>query len=222
MEETPKVHASRKHKSSSRHREHRARREHSRSSRNNDDVNESPKIEKHEGGSGENLAIQVQKVEGNQEVPDPMNDGKSDEKIQKGILGYMDRELKVKSYSDPPRSPAQRSIRSRGSDKSPKHKRSKSESRRRRERKILAAGEMEARQANETLMRYLKQCSDLNDASLSGDLEISENLEDRKVSRKTKSQREKKSFRLMGEYFSTSPNLPSSFVIFLLKTVKID
>lgn len=199
MEETPKVHSKGKHKSSSsRHREHR-RREHSRSSRNNDDVNESPKIEKVDNGSGENLSVQNDE---NQEVPETApTDVKTDEKIQKGILGYMDRELKVKSYSDPPRSPAQRSIRSRGSDKSPKHKRSKSESRRRRERKILAAGEMEARQANETLMRYLKQCSDLNDASLSGDLEISENLEDRKVSRKTKSQREKKSFRLMGEYF---------------------
>lgn len=101
-----------------------------------------------------------------------------------------------------PRSPAQRSTRSRASsDKSPKHKRSKSESRRRRERKLQAAGELEVRQANETLMRYLKQCSDLNDASgsLSGDLEISENLDDRKVHRKTKSQREKKSFRLIGE-----------------------
>lgn len=101
-----------------------------------------------------------------------------------------------------PKSPAQRSTRSRASsDKSPKHKRSKSESRRRRERKLQAAGELEVRQANETLMRYLKQCSDLNDASgsLSGDLEISENLDDRKVHRKTKSQREKKSFRLIGE-----------------------
>lgn len=103
---------------------------------------------------------------------------------------------------EPPRSPAQRSNRSRASsDKSPKHKRSKSESRRRRERKLQAVGEMEVRQANETLMRYLKQCSDLNDASgsLSGDLEISENLDDRKVHRKTKSQRERRSFRLIGE-----------------------
>jgi hypothetical protein len=137
---------------------------------------------------------------------------KSDDKLQKGILTYMDRQLKGTSVAtstntnnnnnntlEPPRSPAQRSNRSRASsEKSPKHKRSKSESRRRRERK---AGELEVRQANETLMRYLKQCSDLNDASgsLSGDLEISENLDDRKVHRKTKSQRERKSFRLMGE-----------------------
>lgn len=117
------------------------------------------------------------------------------------------RQLKVSNantLADMPKSPAQRSTRSRASsDKSPKHKRSKSESRRRRERKLQAAGELEVRQANETLMRYLKQCSDLNDASgsLSGDLEISENLDDRKVHRKTKSQREKKSFRLIGESF---------------------
>lgn len=119
------------------------------------------------------------------------------------------RQLKVSNtntLADMPKSPAQRSTRSRASsDKSPKHKRSKSESRRRRERKLQAAGELEVRQANETLMRYLKQCSDLNDASgsLSGDLEISENLDDRKVHRKTKSQREKKSFRLIGEFFYT-------------------
>lgn len=117
----------------------------------------------------------------------------TDDKLQKGILGYMDRQLKVQSLSDPQKSPAQRSTRSRSSlDKSPRRKRSKSESRRRRERKIIAAGEMEVRQANETLMRYLKQCSDFNDASLSGDLEIPENLEDRRVHRKTKSQRERK------------------------------
>lgn len=109
------------------------------------------------------------------------------------------RQLRVSNADNMPKSPAQRSRAS--SDKSPKHKRSKSESRRRRERKLQAAGEMEVRQANETLMRYLKQCSDLNDASgsLSGDLEISETLDDRKVHRKTKSQREKKSFRLIGE-----------------------
>ncbi|XP_055626874.1 probable serine/threonine-protein kinase MARK-A [Toxorhynchites rutilus septentrionalis] len=117
----------------------------------------------------------------------------TDDKLQKGILGYMDRQLKVQSLSDPQKSPAQRSTRSRCSlEKSPRRKRSKSESRRRRERKIIAAGEMEVRQANETLMRYLKQCSDFNDASLSGDLEIPENLEDRRVHRKTKSQRERK------------------------------
>uniref|UniRef100_A0A182NZY5 Uncharacterized protein n=1 Tax=Anopheles epiroticus TaxID=199890 RepID=A0A182NZY5_9DIPT len=123
--------------------------------------------------------------------------GPNDEKLQKGILGYMDRQLKVQSLSDPQKSPAQRSTRSRSSlEKSPRRKRSKSESRRRRERKILAAGEMEVRQANETLMRYLKQCSDFNDASLSGDLEIPEHLEDRRVHRKTKSQRERKLHQL--------------------------
>lgn len=118
----------------------------------------------------------------------------TDDKLQKGILGYMDRQLKVQNVTDPPRSPAQRSTRSRSSnEKSPRRKRSKSESRRRRERKILAAGELEVRQANETLMRYLKQCSDFNnDASLSGDLEIDENYEDRRVHRKTKAQRQKK------------------------------
>lgn len=115
--------------------------------------------------------------------------------------------INIESESKLTKSPAQRSNRSRASsEKSPKHKRSKSESRRRRERKLQAAGEMEVRQANETLMRYLKQCSDLNDASgsLSGDLEISENLDDRKVHRKTKSQREKKSFRLIGEFIKIS------------------
>ncbi|XP_050080481.1 uncharacterized protein LOC126568106 [Anopheles maculipalpis] len=123
--------------------------------------------------------------------------GPTDDKLQKGILGYMDRQLKVQSLSDPQKSPAQRSTRSRSSlEKSPRRKRSKSESRRRRERKILAAGEMEVRQANETLMRYLKQCSDFNDASLSGDLEIPEHLEDRRVHRKTKSQRERKLHQL--------------------------
>jgi transmembrane protein 237 len=128
------------------------------------------------------------------EAPANTETKKTDEKLQKGILGYMDRQLKVQSISEPPRSPAQRSTRSSRSsqEKSPRPKRSKSESRRRRERKIIAAGEMEVRQANETLMRYLKQCSDFNDASLSGDLEINENVEDRRVHRKTKSQREKK------------------------------
>jgi len=88
---------------------------------------------------------------------------------------------------------AQRSLRSRSSfDKSPRRKRSKSESRRRRERKLIAAGEMEVRQANETLMRYLKQCSDMHDASLSGELEIDQSLEERRVHRKTKSQRDKR------------------------------
>lgn len=183
MEDTPKVHSKHKRSSSkSRRRD---------SSRKPDDAVDA-------GTSGEAIVKEpVEQVSINVE-----NETKKDEKIHKGILGYMDRQLKVQPGVEPPRSPAQRSNRSRASsDKSPKHKRSKSESRRRRERKLQAAGEMEVRQANETLMRYLKQCSDLNDASgsLSGDLEISENLDDRKVHRKTKSQREKKSFRLIGE-----------------------
>lgn len=186
MDETPKVHSKSKHKrtsSKSRRRD---------SSRKNDGADA--------GTSGENLDV----VGKDQQEPSISieNETRKEEKVQKGILGYMDRQLKP-SNVEPPRSPAQRSNRSRASsDKSPKHKRSKSESRRRRERKMQAAGEMEVRQANETLMRYLKQCSDLNDASgsLSGDLEISENLDDRRVNRKTKSQREKKSFRLIGEF----------------------
>lgn len=192
MDETPKVHSKSKHKrSSSKTREHRKRD----SSRRKDEGMEA-------GVSGENLTI-VTNENSEQPTITIECETKKDEKIQKGILGYMDRQLKVQQPNvDPPRSPAQRSNRSRASsDKSPKHKRSKSESRRRRERKLQAVGEMEVRQANETLMRYLKQCSDLNDASgsLSGDLEISENLDDRRVNRKTKSQRERKSFRLIGE-----------------------
>lgn len=192
MEETPKVHSKSKHKrTSSKSREHRRRD----SSKKNEDGAEA-------GVSGETVnPVAKEPIE--QPSISIENETKKDEKIHKGILGYMDRQLKVQPGVEPPRSPAQRSNRSRASsDKSPKHKRSKSESRRRRERKLQAAGEMEVRQANETLMRYLKQCSDLNDASgsLSGDLEISENLDDRKVHRKTKSQREKKSFRLIGEF----------------------
>lgn len=123
--------------------------------------------------------------------------------IQKGILGYMDREIKTlkkpQSLSDPTASPAQRSTRSRSSiEKSPRQKRSKSESRRRRERKLIAAGEMEVRQANETLMRYLKQCSEINDASLSGELEIDKSIDDRRVHRKTKSQRERRGNHAVG------------------------
>lgn len=116
-------------------------------------------------------------------------------KIHKGILGFMDREIKSQrkppqSLSDPTASPAQRSIRSRSSiEKSPRQKRSKSESRRRRERKLIAAGELEVKQANETLMRYLKQCTEINDASLSGELEIDKSLDDRRVHRKTKRER---------------------------------
>ncbi|XP_017491078.1 PREDICTED: protein bunched, class 2/F/G isoform-like [Rhagoletis zephyria] len=147
-----------------------------------------------------------------------------DASFHRGILGFMDRELKhssptpsalsvgsgsaasgggggggsgtvrkLQSLSDPQASPAQRSVRSRSSlEKSPRRKRSKSESRRRRERKLIAAGEMEVRQANETLMRYLKQCSEMNDASLSGELEIDQNFDERRVHRKTKSQRDKR------------------------------
>lgn len=186
------MHSKSKHKrtsSKSRHRE---------SSRKNDDGADA-------GTSGENVNVEptVAAVTDQPSISIENETTKKDEKIHKGILGYMDRQLKVQPGIEPPRSPAQRSNRSRASsDKSPKHKRSKSESRRRRERKLQAAGEMEVRQANETLMKYLKQCSDLNDASgsLSGDLEISENLDDRKVHRKTKSQREKKSFRLIGEW----------------------
>lgn len=191
MEEAPKVHSKTKHKrASSKSREHRRRD----SSKKNDDADA--------GTSGDTK--KVAPIESNDQVPTITveREVKSDEKLQKGILGYMDRQINAQPGVEPPRSPAQRSNRSRASsDKSPKHKRSKSESKRRRERKLQAAGEMEVRQANETLMRYLKQCSDLNDASgsLSGDLEISENLDDRRVHRKTKSQREKKSFRLIGK-----------------------
>lgn len=123
----------------------------------------------------------------------------SDDKIKKGILGYMDRQMKphmkAQSLSDPQVSPGQqRNSRSRSSnEKSPRRKRSKSESRRRRERKLIAAGEMEVRQANENLMKYLKQCTNGNDISLSGELEIDKSLEDRKVYRKTKAQRDRKS-----------------------------
>lgn len=126
------------------------------------------------------------------------------EKLQTGILTYMDREMKThrkppQSLSDPTASPAQRSTRSRSSlEKSPRRKRSKSESRRRRERKMIAAGELEVRQANETLLRYLKQCTEINDASLSGELEIDKSIEDRRVHRKTKSQRERRTLHSGG------------------------
>ena len=151
----------------------------------------------------------------------------ADASFARGILGFMDRELKQssptpsalsagsggggvtrkhQSLSDPTASPAQRSIRSRSSlEKSPRRKRSKSESRRRRERKLIAAGEMEVRQANETLMRYLKQCSEMNDASLSGELEIDQSLEERRVHRKTKSQRDKRG-HIISEYISRYKN----------------
>lgn len=77
-------------------------------------------------------------------------------------------------------------------EKLPRRKAPKSESRRRRERKMIANGEMEVQQANETLMRYLRQCTEINDASLSGELEIDNSYDDRKVYRKTRSQREKR------------------------------
>lgn len=100
---------------------------------------------------------------------------------------------------DPTASPAQRSIRSRSSnEKSPRQKRSKSESKRRRERKLIAAGEMEVRQANETLMRYLKQCSDTNDVSLSGELEIDKSIDDR-FHRRSRLQKDNE-----GQYSSSS------------------
>lgn len=103
------------------------------------------------------------------------------------------QKLPNKSLSDPTASPAQRSIRSSRSsnEKSPRQKRSKSESRRRRERKLIAAGEMEVRQANETLMRYLKQCSNVSGVpDVSGELEIDKNLDDR-YHKRTRSQRER-------------------------------
>lgn len=134
---------------------------------------------------------------------------KTSDHIQKGILGYIDRQIvsqqrKNQSLSDPQGSPAQRSVRSRSSmERSPRMKRSKSESRRRKERKLIAAGEMEVRQANETLMKYLKQCSDVNDASLSGDLEIDKNADvHRHVLRKSRSQ------KMTGPSFRSVPGLP--------------
>lgn len=147
-----------------------------------------------------------------------------DDKIQKGILGYMDRQMKTQkktqSLSDPQGSPAIRSTRSRSSnEKSPRRKRSKSESRRRRERKLIAAGELEVRQANETLMRYLKQCSEINDASLSGELEIDKNLEDRKVYRKTKAQRNRRSHLITGK---TNGKMPQSDLATVLNELNDD
>lgn len=161
-------------------------------------------------------------------------EAENEDKLQKGILGYMDRQIKTpttplthsqpqpptpttvithkppQSLSDPQGSPAQRSNRSRSSNdnKSPRRKRSKSESRRRRERKLIAAGEMEVRQANETLMKYLKQCTQINDASLSGELEIDKNLEDnRKVYRKTKAQRDRRSILVTSKTNLNNNNL---------------
>ncbi|XP_037940741.1 uncharacterized protein LOC119673521 [Teleopsis dalmanni] len=142
--------------------------------------------------------------------------------IQEGIIGFVSREQKqqllttsahsildsggatrkLQSFSDPQASPAQRSLRCRNNfDKSPRRKRSKSESRRRRERKLIAAGEIEVRQANETLMRYLKQCSEMNDASLSGELEIDKNIDERKINRKSESQRSRRG-RLLSKIYT--------------------
>lgn len=142
-------------------------------------------------------------IKNNQDLPNETNalaDSSSVDKIHSGIIGYVDRDIHRghrKPLSDPTASPAQRSTRSRSSlEKSPRSKRSKSESRRRRERKMIAAGELEVRQANETLMRYLRQCTEINDASLSGELEIDKNIEDRRVHRKTRSQRERRNVQL--------------------------
>lgn len=128
-------------------------------------------------------------------------DSTSVDKIHSGIIGYVDRDIhrghRGKTLSDQTANSPQRSTRSRSSlEKSPRSKRSKSESRRRRERKMIAAGELEVRQANETLMRYLRQCTEINDASLSGELEIDKNIEDRRVHRKTRSQRERRNVQL--------------------------
>lgn len=123
------------------------------------------------------------------------------DKIHSGIIGYVDRDIHRghrKPLSDPTAaSSPQRSTRSRSSlEKSPHSKRSKSESRRRRERKMIAAGELEVKQANETLMRYLRQCTEINDASLSGDIDIDKSIDDRRVHRKTRSQRERRNMQL--------------------------
>ncbi len=160
-----------------------------------------------ENASNENrLPRNVDDNVGNNAIPDVTNesnilaDSTSVDKIHSGIIGYVDRDIHRghrKPLSDPTASPAQRSTRSRSSlEKSPRSKRSKSESRRRRERKMIAAGELEVRQANETLMRYLRQCTEINDASLSGELEIDKNIEDRRVHRKTRSQRERRNVQM--------------------------
>ncbi|KAG4068321.1 hypothetical protein HA402_007841 [Bradysia odoriphaga] len=201
---------------------HSSRREHHRNSsklRTNDDslVSEIVEIRARDGnGVGVNVNQQSENAlnenrllrnvdanVGNSVVPDVSNepstlaDSTSVEKIHTGIIGYVDRDIQRghrKPMSDPTASPAQRSTRSRSSvEKSPRSKRSKSESRRRRERKMIAAGELEVRQANETLMRYLRQC---NDASLSGEMEIDKNIEDRRVHRKTRSQRERRNMQV--------------------------
>lgn len=104
---------------------------------------------------------------------------------------------KTQSLSDPTTSPAQSKTKTRRTlvENSPYRKRSKSESRRRREKKCIAVGEFEVQQANESLMRYLRQCTEINDASLSGELEIDNSYEERKVHRKTKTQRERRCFQ---------------------------
>lgn len=203
---------------------HSSRREHHRNSsksrtneRNDSLVSEIVEIRAKDGnGVGVNVNQQSENVSnenrllrnvdpnvGNSVIPDVTNetntlaDSTSVEKIHSGIIGYVDRDIQRghrKPMSDPTASPAQRSTRSRSSvEKSPRSKRSKSESRRRRERKMIAAGELEVRQANESLMRYLRQC---NDASLSGEMEIDKNIEDRRVHRKTRSQRERRNLQV--------------------------
>ncbi|GAB0099047.1 uncharacterized protein DMENIID0001_148680 [Sergentomyia squamirostris] len=161
----------------------------SRRARQSRSDNQAPITEQYQNGVEEVKPVEAKVVnEGDPEVPE------APDQIQKGILGYIDRQIvsqqqrKHQSLSDPQQSPAQRSTRSRSSmERSPRMKRSKSESRRRKERKLIAAGEMEVRQANETLMKYLKQCSDVNDASLSGDLEIDKNADQRHNLRKSRS-----------------------------------
>lgn len=148
-----------------------------------------------------NVDANVGNIQDSAQDANTLADSTSVDKIHSGIIGYVDRDIHKgqhrKPLSDPTASPAQRSTRSRSSlEKSPRSKRSKSESRRRRERKMIAAGELEVRQANETLMRYLRQCTEINDASLSGELEIDKTIEDRRVHRKTRSQRERRNVQL--------------------------
>lgn len=125
----------------------------------------------------------------------PLNNSNINESIDPLTKLYK----KTQSLSDPTASPAQSKTKVRKTlvENSPYRKRSKSESRRRREKKIIAVGEFEVQQANESLMRYLRQCTEINDASLSGELEIDNSFEDRKVHRKTKTQRERRCFQNM-------------------------
>lgn len=128
-------------------------------------------------------------------------DADASDEVASGTLPKVHRKP-PQSFSDPTASPGMRVSKSRlasaNLEKSPHRKRSKSESRRRRDRKMIAAGELEVRQANESLMRYLRQCTEINDASLSGELEIDKSYDDRKVHRKTRSQRERRGFMQSG------------------------